>query len=639
MFKTPPKTHCLQYSRNLLTSYSWHAITEYVTKETRDCAQWVGEGRFVPNQSVLSKVWRLRSTSPRANNVLDPSQARGKISTLGPSQYFTGLTLKDPTSPESQPHKPLTTLEANELQDYIFSRSPENKSIWTRKCYGLESFESTASEILDGISFVTATIAIKPAYDQAMLEPSMKKAWIALRHSLPAIALKSSRLPAPDNHFTLTYHVPKDFKQVQTWVDETLFFTNEVKGVYEMHKQLKDEQWWRPANGHWVGELHVSPIEDGWQCSIVFNHNSIDGRSVFVVLNELLAKLVPILDGSAKPVSELRWGEETKRLPPAAIAILAKENIYPKKDQAVLPLSQRSVWTWPPAKSSSSTARDVSALVTLPVETTSKLHAISKLHGRTITPVINALSILAHTEVSLATAAKAGPERFEIVSRSYKESEVYEVAFTLANYRHKFPEPYNSLTSETSSPFVAVGAMPLFVPMDVVREFFRIDDSTSSASVSSTNLLDAFWDGLVDAAANSWNDYDMSLHEYATHEEESHEAIHNFDHEVFHIPALAMSSVGDMGRLNLFNAYLPSQRNETLTVVDMVVGQRMRVPAVLNICWQYAGKLQCHWATGGEWMTEEELQQVVDSFMRWIKILVVSVDLETRAKKQTGAKF
>ncbi|KAG7089981.1 hypothetical protein E1B28_011604 [Marasmius oreades] len=479
-------------------------------------------------------------------------------------------------------------MKSDELRDYIFSLSPENKSIWARKCYGLESFVSTASENLDGIPFVTATVAIKPAYDQAILEPAIKKAWIALRHSLPAIAVKSSRLPAPDNHFILTYHVPKNFEQVQAWVDETLFFTNTVKDLYELHKSLKDERWWRPANGHWVGELHVSPIEDGWQCSIVFNHNSIDGRSAFIVLNELLAKLVPILDSSAKPVSELRWGEETQCLPPAAIAILAKENIYPKRDQPLLPLSQMPAWIWPPAKSPSSVARDLTALVTLPVETTSKLHAISKLHGRTITPVINALSILAHTEVSLATAAKAGHERFNILSQGYKESVVYKIAFSLASYRHSFPEPYNSLTGETSSPFTAVGAMPLFLPMDVVRKFFKIDDSTPSASVNFTNLSDAFWDGLVDAASQSLKDQDMSLQAYATHEEELHESIHSFDHEVFHIPSLIMSSIGDLGRLNLFNAYLPSQQNKTLTVVDMVGGQRMRVPTVMNICWQYA---------------------------------------------------
>ena len=153
----------------------------------------------------------------------------------------------------------------SELKDYIFGPSPGKESEWTRKCYGLESFASTMSENLDGFPFLTTTLSIEPAYDRATLEPAVRAAWIALRHSLPAIAVRSSRLPAPDNRFLLTYQVPKNLEEVQSWAGETLFFTHELRDVHEMHKKLKDERWWRPANGHWVGELHVSPIENGWQ--------------------------------------------------------------------------------------------------------------------------------------------------------------------------------------------------------------------------------------------------------------------------------------------------------------------------------------------------------------------------------------
>ncbi|KAF9266400.1 hypothetical protein L218DRAFT_996581 [Marasmius fiardii PR-910] len=491
------------------------------------------------------------------------------------------------------------------------------------------------AENLNGVPFVTTTITIKPAYDRAIMEPAVKKAWIALRHSLPAIAVKSSRLPAPDSRFTLAYHVPKNHNDIQAWVDHTVFFPDQILSVYEMHKKLRDDRWWRPANGHWVGELYVSPIVgDGWQLSTIFNHNSIDGRSCSGLLDELLMKLGSVLEGSAEPISELRWGEETKRLPPASMVINAKAKAYPKKSQPH-PLSQMIPWTWAPAESSSPRTRDVSALVTLSVETTSKLHSISKLHGRTISEVVNALSILAHAETSLTAAAKAGSERFKTVFQSYKESEVYKL-MTTSNYRHKFPEPYNKLSSETPGPLATYDSMPLYIPMDLLRKFFRTDNVSLTVSVNSSDAENTFWNGLVDATAKSWKEYDLSLQGYATRDREARDSIHRFDPSVFHYPALTTSSLGDMGRLNIFNEYLPSKGNKTLTVVDFIVGQRVPLPEIKNIFWQYDGKLSCHWSSGGKWRTEEEIQLVVDSFQRWIGILF---DPGGKAEAQINTKL
>ncbi|KAL0581971.1 hypothetical protein V5O48_000029 [Marasmius crinis-equi] len=511
------------------------------------------------------------------------------------------------------------------LQDYIFAPSPEDESVWTRKCYGLESFASTMSENLDGFPFLTTTVSIKPAYDRAALEPALKAAWIALRHYLPAIAVKSARLPAPDNRFFLAYHAPKSVGEVETWANETLIFLDKMEDAYATHKKLKDERWWKPANGHWVGELYASPTENGWQLSVVFNHNSNDGRSGFGVLNELLTKLVPALEGSAKPVSELPWGKEVNRLPTASNVINAKAGAYPKKEQAPSATPELSPWTWPPAEVSPSTPHDLSALVILPVETTSNLHSACKAHGRTVSQVVTAFSILAHAEVSLAKAAKAGPERFNTVSKSYKESDVYKIVFTFTNYRHKFPENYRTLSSETPGPLSTFDGMPLSLPMDPVRKFFTIDDASSTASVrqnADKDLDSAFWDGLVEATANSWKEHDISLEGFATREESSQGIIHNFPKNILHVPALITSSIGDLGRLNIFDAYLPSKNNGTLTVVDAICGQRMRVPAIMNLFWQYDGKLSCQWFTGGEWTTEEELQQVVDAFRRWIRVFI-----------------
>ena len=154
-----------------------------------------------------------------------------------------------------------------ELADYVFAPSLDEANVWTRKCYGLESFASCMSENLDGFPFLTTTIAtrLKPLRERSDLEPAVRDAWITLRHALPAIAVKSSRLPSPDNRFVLDYPVPKTCYDAESWADETVFFDDTVKDAYEAHKDLKDGRWWRPAISHWVGELHVSPTPEGWQ--------------------------------------------------------------------------------------------------------------------------------------------------------------------------------------------------------------------------------------------------------------------------------------------------------------------------------------------------------------------------------------
>ncbi|KAK1236658.1 hypothetical protein PQX77_000014 [Marasmius sp. AFHP31] len=161
--------------------------------------------------------------------------------------------------------------------------------------------------------------------------------------------------------------------------------------------------------------------------------------------------------------------------------------------------------------------------------------------------------------------------------------------------------------------------------MDPIRRFFAIDDATSTATItpkSNPELADAFWDGLVAATADSWKDHDITLQGFATREQSSQDIIHNFDKNILHSPSLITSSIGDLGRLDIFNDYLPSKNNKMLTVTDVICGQRMRVPAIMNLFWQFDGKLSCQWFTGGEWTTEEELKEVVNAFKRWIGVFV-----------------
>ena len=59
-------------------------------------------------------------------------------------------------------------------------------------------------------------------------------------------------------------------------------------------------------------------------------------------------------------------------------------------------------------------------------------------------------------------------------------------------------------------------------------------------------------------------------------------------------------------------------------MIDQVIcGQRMRVPALMNLLWEYDGKLSCQWFTGGEWTTKEHLGAVVTAFEKWMGLFIV----------------
>jgi hypothetical protein len=178
-------------------------------------------------------------------------------------------------------------------------------------------------------------------------------------------------------------------------------------------------------------------------------------------------------------------------------------------------------------KTQSPVSRDISALITLSKETTSKLHVLSKHQGRTITHVMTALSILAHSEASLATAAENGPERFREVAGSFLASEMYNIVFTFMNYvcvslrgrtvtdlssqRVKFPAPYDKLDGDCPGPLSTFDGAPLRLPMNPVRRFFEIDQSLCTVSIASSDLASPFWNELVAASADCWKEYDVSI--------------------------------------------------------------------------------------------------------------------------------
>lgn len=88
-----------------------------------------------------------------------------------------------------------------------------------------------------------------------------------------------------------------------------------------------------------------------------------------------------------------------------------------------------------------------------------------------------------------------------------------------------------------------------------------------------------------------------------------------FDPQLFHNPFPFISSIGDLGRLNILSEYLPTaSTNRTLTVDDVIVGVRVRAPPISNTIYEYNGELSCHFSTASEFNHPQSLKFVTDIF-------------------------
>ena len=97
----------------------------------------------------------------------------------------------------------------------------------------------------------------------------------------------------------------------------------------------------------------------------------------------------------------------------------------------------------------------------------------------------------------------------------------------------------------------------------------------------------------------------------------------SFNPNAFTIPALIVSSIGDLGRLDLLTAFTPSGGEaKTITVQDVICSVRVRTPPVMNLLYQYDGQLHCHFFSGGEFTTPESLRLVTDAFEEWTNSLI-----------------
>lgn len=88
---------------------------------------------------------------------------------------------------------------------------------------------------------------------------------------------------------------------------------------------------------------------------------------------------------------------------------------------------------------------------------------------------------------------------------------------------------------------------------------------------------------------------------------------------------MIVSSLGDLRRLDLLSSFVPASDGEPkarLLVNDIICGVRIRTPPIMNILWEYRGKIACHFMAGAEYTTPDNLTSMTGAFEEWTKALV-----------------
>ncbi|KAH8116825.1 hypothetical protein DFH11DRAFT_1134109 [Phellopilus nigrolimitatus] len=523
-------------------------------------------------------------------------------------------------------------------EDFIFH--DVNDNVYVRKCYGMEALGSKIQEAFEGMAILTTTAAISfdSSPSRENLELQVREAWQLLRHLVPGIACQTSKLPAFEGQYEFRYFVPQSLEDVSIWANQTTFFDDGVAPLLERHEQLKNSRLWSSAEPHYNAELHVSPLKTslGWQFSLVMPHNSIDGRGAFGLLELFFEFLTSVIEKRAQPTSELKWGEEVARLPPPgpltispaeaglqdlrpdSLKIFASTSSEVKQEAthsppAIVP------WIVSPTAIDNSVQGDIGCIIKFSPEVTATIHATCKKYGRTITQIISALVILANAEASLKIAGQVSEERYKDVSAGFSDSTHFLIAMNSICHRHKLPDGYDSFRSPKSSPLCATDCVELFFPMDSIRKLVKPD--TKKSAVREVNR-DYFWDGLVNDVAITWKAVDLSLEAYFSRQIGMHTAACAPDASGFDIVCPIVSSIGDLSRLGLLNAYLPSSTRKTLTVEDVIISLGVHKPMFMVMCYQYDSQLSVYFTTAGEFATAESLKLAADIFEEWMMAII-----------------
>lgn len=110
-----------------------------------------------------------------------------------------------------------------------------------------------------------------------------------------------------------------------------------------------------------------------------------------------------------------------------------------------------------------------------------------------------------------------------------------------------------------------------------------------------------------------------SLEAYLTRETTMNAIAGAFSPAILQAVTPVISSIGDLERLNLLNAYLPSAKNPTLTINDLVFAIRVRLPVIIALIYQYNGELSLHLHTSAEFASDEHIKLIGGLFDQWVE--------------------
>lgn len=123
---------------------------------------------------------------------------------------------------------------------------------------------------MHGSMHLTISVELKfndllPPLRRANFRSSVHAAWVTFRYVVPGMACKVFELPQLDGlGFAFCYSVPTSPRDADIWVEETVFFSEDIKSLHDVHLSLKHNRWWPPSSCRYVAELHISPSEHGW---------------------------------------------------------------------------------------------------------------------------------------------------------------------------------------------------------------------------------------------------------------------------------------------------------------------------------------------------------------------------------------
>ena len=208
----------------------------------------------------------------------------------------------------------------------------------------------------------------------------------------------------------------------------------------------------------------------------------------------------------------------------------------------------------------------------------------------------------------------------------------------ISGQRALLPESYQSFDTEHSTPLNCVDCLPLSFPLEPFRKMIKVDEASRSVTREVDENL--FWDENVKDVAEAWKSQDVRNYRLRASSvaffdtlffpQRSHDAF-KFRAAVFtHMSsspsvdlsrlqnsAPALTSLGDLTRLNLLEQFRPSPEGRTLTVEEIDYTNRYTQPSWSWCFLEYDGVFRLKCNTGEKYSTQEQLDECAAVAKEW----------------------